>query len=248
MAGEGPRENTMATNQDYRSILIPNEPFRRLKIAAYKDQGHKKKLFKGESIHIGARSPDDPYFYYIDEGQIVCMFERESGEGTPIYWRNEGNAFSAECFDFASIGRYEARFVATKNTVLFSFTMKQLYDFMHEDPELFYEFVYVCHMSFAQMGHRLSNTGSQSAVERVAMWLQKLCAVSEPRADGTYDIPCPMTLQQLSQLLLLHITTCTKIIAMLEADGVIKRTRDRIEVFDVEKLGTYGLEAGKGGY
>ena len=232
----------MATAQDYRSILMPNEPFRRLKIERYKDRGHKKKLFKGESIHIGARTVDDPYYYYIDEGQIVSMFENESGEGTPVFWRNEGNAFSAECFDFASIGRYRAKFVATRNTVLFSFSQRQLYDFMHDDPELFYEFVYVCHMSFAQMAHRLSNTGSQSAAKRLAMWLQKLCTTTEELPDGTYDIPCTLTLQQLSEVLLIHITTCTKLIAQFEADGVIRRSRTHIKVLDYTRLEAYGSE------
>lgn len=235
----------MATEQDYRSILIPTEPFHQLKIARYKDQGHKKKLFKGESVRIGARTADDPYYYYIDEGQITLYFGNESGEGMPVLWRHEGNAFPAECFDFASIGRYQAQFTAIRNTVLFSFSQRQLYEFMQSDPDIFYEYVYVCHMSFAQMAHRLSNTGSQSAVKRMAMWLQKLCAAHEPRPDGTYDIPCGLTLQQLSDLLLIHITTCTKIVAMLETDGVIERSRTSIRVLDVRRLEAYGAEEGR---
>lgn len=242
------KEGVVATEQDYRAILIPTEKFHRLRIADYKQRGHKKKLFKGESVTKGAHTIDDPYYYYIDEGRIVSMFENESGAGTPIFWRNEGSAFSAECFDFASIGRYRARFTATQNTVLFAFSQRQLYEFMQEDPEIFYEFVYVCHVSFAQMAHRLSNTGSQSAVKRIVMWLQKLCAASTPLPDGTYDIPCDLTLQQLSDLLLIHITTCTKIIAMLESDGVIKRTRKGIQVFDAKRLESYGLDEGHVAY
>lgn len=86
----------MATEQEYRSILIPNQPFRRLKIADYISQGKKKKLFKGEYIRTSAKTIDDLYYYYIDEGQIVATFEQESGEVAPLYWRNAGNAFSAE--------------------------------------------------------------------------------------------------------------------------------------------------------
>ena len=70
----------MATEQEYRSILIPNQPFRRLKIADYISQGKKKKLFKGEYIRTSAKTIDDLYYYYIDEGQIVATFEQESGE------------------------------------------------------------------------------------------------------------------------------------------------------------------------
>ena len=136
----------MATEQDYRSILIPTQPFRRLKIAEYKELGRKKKLFKGEYIRTSAKTIDDPYYFYIDEGQIAATFEQESGGGMPLYWRNAGNAFSAEYNDYASIGRYKARFVATQNTVLFAFTQRQLYELAQQDPDLFYEFIDVCHL------------------------------------------------------------------------------------------------------
>lgn len=232
----------MATEQDYRSILIPTQPFRQLKIAERISEGKKKKLFKGEYVRTSSNTLDDPYYYYIEEGQIVAMFEKESGDGTPLYWRNAGNAFSAESDDFASIGRYKARFVATQNTVLFAFSKQQLYDFMVEDPELFHEFVYVCHMSFAQMGHRISNTGYQSSTKRMIMWLQKLCATQHQNEDGSYDIPCHITLQQLSELLFIHITTCTKLVAALENEGVIKRSKTHIHVKDSARLEQYGLE------
>lgn len=230
----------MATEQEYRSILIPNQPFRRLKIADYISQGKKKKLFKGEHIRTSAKTIDDLYYYYIDEGQIVATFEQESGEVAPLYWRNAGNAFSAEYNDYASIGRYKARFIAAQNTVLFAFTQRQLYELSQDDPELFYEFINVCHMSFAQMGHRISNTGHQSSTKRMIMWLQKLCATQECDEHGVYDIECKLTLQQLSELLSIHITTCTKIVAALENEGVIERTR--IRIFDAQRLAQYGLE------
>lgn len=232
----------MATEQDYRSILIPTLPFRKLKIADYIDEGRKKKLFKGEYIRTSAKTLDDLYYYYIDEGQICATFEQESGEAAPLYWRNAGNAFSAEYNDYASIGRYKARFIATQNTVLFAFTQRQLYEIAQRDPEVFYEFINVCHMSFAQMGHRISNTGYQSSTKRMIMWLQKLCATQKPEADGTFDIPCNLTLQQLSELLSIHITTCTKLVAALENEGIIKRTRTHIQVFDAKKLAQLGLE------
>ena len=130
----------------------------------------------------------------------MATFEQESGEVAPLYWRNAGNAFSAEYNDYASIGRYKARFIAAQNTVLFAFTQLQLYELSQDDPELFYEFISV------------------------------------------YDIECKLTLQQLSELLSIHITTCTKIVAALENEGVIERTRTRIRIFDAQRLAQYGLE------
>ena len=126
--------------------------------------------------------------------------------------------------------------------MLVAFTQRQLYELSQDDPELFYEFINVCHMSFAQMGHRISNTGYQSSTKRMIMWLQKLCATQECDEHGVYDIECKLTLQQLSELLSIHITTCTKIVAALENEGVIERTRTRIRIFDAQRLAQYGLE------
>lgn len=232
----------MTTFEDFQSILIPTLPFGQLKIARYIDRAKKKKLFKGEFIRTNAKEIDDLYYYYIEEGQIVATFEKESGVGAPLFWRNAGNAFPAEYGHFASIGRYKARFIATKNTVLFGFTQEQLYEIVKEDPDIFYEFVMVCHMSFAQMGHRISNTGYQSSTQRMTMWLQKLCAVNVPDDKGVYRIECNMTLQQISELLFIHLTTATKLFAALENEGIITRTKTHIVVHDLEKLQNHGLE------
>lgn len=231
----------MATVQDYRAILMPTQSFRQLKIAEYKELGRKKKLFKGEYVRSSAKTVDDLYYFYIEEGQIAATFEQESGGTVSLFWRNAGNAFSAEYNDYASIGRYKARFVATRNTVLFAFTQRQLYDLFQKDGDLFYEFVDVCHQSFAQMGHRMSNIASQSSAKRMTMWLQKLCATQRPRPDGVFDIECDLTLGQLSELLAIHITTCTKLIAALEGEKILRRLRGRILVYDVKRLADYDL-------
>ena len=232
----------MATEADYRATLIPTESFGPMRIARYKDEGRKKKLFKGEAITWSARTIDDPYYYYIDEGQIVCALSDESGNDVPVMWRNAGNALSAEYDGFASIGRYQAHLVATKNSVLSAFSQRQLYELAQRDPDVFYEFIRMCHANFAQNARRLSNTGIQSSSKRLVMWLQKLCAVHQPNKRRTYAIPCTMTLQQLSQLLFIHISTCTKLIAALEKDGVIRRTRTTIYVYGTARLEAYGLD------
>lgn len=232
----------MTSEQDYRAILMINEPFHKLIFSKYLDRAKKKKLFKGEEIRFKTRSIDDAYFYYVEEGQIAAKFTDETGEGVALFYRNPGNAFSAESYDYASIGKYGAKFVATKNSVLYCLSQRELYELAMEDPQVFYEFVKVCHMAFAQLGHRISGTGTLPAVERATMWLQKLCSITKPNPDGTYSIECSLTLEQLAKQLLIHITTCTKIIAKLEEDGVIKRTRHRIEVYKPDALACYSLE------
>lgn len=231
----------MATQQDYDAILMPDRPFRQLKIARYIDRAKKKKLFKGEMLRQKTNGPDDLYYYYIDEGRIRITFMQESGEGVFVYQRNAGNAFMCEYNGLASIGDYAARFTAVKNTVLYAFTQDQLYDLIREDKDVFFELIYVYHMSFAQFGHRISGTGNQSAIARFTMWADKLCATRTPTDDGIYIIPCTLTIKTLSQLLMVHVTTCNKLILSLEGRGIVQRSRTELRI-DLAALKAYAEE------
>lgn len=228
-----------AGERDYQSILIPTLSFGPLKIAEKLAYGRREKLFKGESLDRKAATPDDPYYFYIEQGQICLYNRRESGENTAIFWRNEGDAFSTEYGGFASIGNYPARFVATANSVLYGFSQRQIVAFIEEDPAYFYEFVRVCHMTFAQIGHRVANVAHQSPDIRFAMWLQKLCVATTPDGDGAYRIPCNMTIRQLAELLMVHETTCTKIIAEFERRGLAHRRKGELYVPSVVRLRAY---------
>ena len=148
----------------------------------------------------------------------------------------------AQYNDYAALGPYEARIIADENSVLFIFTQRDLFELTQKDPDIFYEFVNASHMSIAQMGHRLSLITNQRTITRVTMWLLKLCALTEPKKDGSCVIPCDMTLSQLADYLSIHITTCTKLLATLEDEGIIRRTRSNITVLGPKRLETFGWE------
>lgn len=232
-------EGYLAGEKDYQSILIPTLSFGPLKIAQKVDLGTCRKLFKGEVLTLKATTPDDPYFFYVEQGQMCLYNQRETGENAVIFWRNEGDAFSTEYGGFASIGKYPARFMATKNSVLYGFSQRQLLEFSKEDPGYFYEFVRVCHMAFAQMGHRVANTSGQAPGMRLAMWLQKLCATSAPNPDGSFSIPCNMTVRQIAELLMVHEATCTKLFSEFERKGIAWRGKGVIHVDDVRLIEKY---------
>ena len=174
----------MGIEQDYRAILVPTDAFKPLTaIVRYKEFGHKKKLFKGECIRTKARSVDDPYFYYIDEGQIRLAVRERVGRGDAGAVAQRGQRVFGRvlrlCVDRALSGalRGQAEHRAVRVRRKSSSTTS-----CATTPSCSTSFVYVCHMSFAQMAHRLSNTGSQSAVKRLSMWLQKLLRGPRPRA------------------------------------------------------------------
>lgn len=232
-------EGFRAGERDYQSILIPTLSFGPLKIAEKLAYGQQEKLFKGEALNRKVITPDDPYYFYIEQGQICLYNRRETGEGTAIFWRNQGDAFSTEYGGFASIGKYPAQFIATKNTVLYGFSQRQLLAFAEADPEYFFEFVRVCHMTFAQIGHRVANVAHQAPDIRYAMWLQKLCTATNPNPDGSYSIPCNMTIRQLAELFMMHETTCTRLIAEFELHDLAYRRKRELYVPSVARLQQY---------
>ncbi|MDR0500426.1 MAG: Crp/Fnr family transcriptional regulator [Coriobacteriales bacterium] len=229
----------MLNADDYTAVLIPTMPYRPLRIAAYVDQAKKRKLFKGEYIYGQTQNHDDLYYYYVEKGQLSCSFTKINGEQAVLFYRNAGNAFSVEYGGIASLGDYKMHYYATTDTVVFGFTEAQLYAICRENPEIFYEFVLNCHMAFGQMGHRISNTAVASAMQRIIGWLIKLCAVREPDDLGVYAIPSNITVQQLADLLSIHVTTCSRLLSQLETDGVLQRNRKEIRVLDLQKLHEY---------
>jgi CRP/FNR family cyclic AMP-dependent transcriptional regulator len=230
----------MLSEQDYTAILIPTMPFHQLKIGSYIDQAKKRKLFKGEYITVSTACKDDLYYYYVEKGQMRCSFTKINGEPATLFYRNAGNAFSIEYGGIASLaGEFKMRYVATKDTIVFGFTQQQLYNLMQQDPAIFYEFILVCHMAFGQMGHRISNAGVSSSMQRIIIWLRKLCAVNKADEDGVYVIDATITVQQLAEMLLIHPTTCSRLLTALESGGAIQRSRTQITVLDVQRLADY---------
>ena len=239
----GPITNDISTADlsatDYISVLVPTMPFKQLKIGNYIDRAKKRKLFKNEYIIGKAADLDDLYYYYVEKGQMRCSFTKINGEPVNLFYRNAGNAFSIEYGNIASLGEYKMRWIATTDTVVFGFSQRQLYEIAMADPEIFNEFVFVCHMAFGQMGHRISNVGVSSSMQRIIFWLQKLCSVYQPDERGVYTVPVRITNQQLAELLHLHVTTCSRLMSALEIDGIIQRSRDTITVYDVDRLTEY---------
>jgi CRP/FNR family cyclic AMP-dependent transcriptional regulator len=233
------RVTPVLSEQDYTAVLVPTVAFRQLKIAEYIDQAKKRKLFKDEFITVSAHTKDDLYYYYVEKGQLRCSFTKINGEPATLFYRNAGNAFSIEYGGIASLGKYKMRYVATKDTVVFGFTQQQLYDIMQQDPDIFYEFILVSHMAFGQMGHRISNAGVSSSMQRIIILLRKLCAVNSPDPSGAYALDVDITIQQLAELLFIHPTTCSRLLSTLENDGVITRTRKRITVYHLDQLSNY---------
>lgn len=229
----------MGTTSDYNSILMPTHAIKKLNFEQYLHLGKPHKLFHDEFINSICYLDDDPYLYYIASGKIQICFERPDGSLLIIAHRDAGNAFQSEYCGFASISGDKLKFIAIENSVLISFTKKQLFELMKDDKQVMDDFLYVTHMFYATLCHRLMNTACLHTSQRFLTWLNKLCITNSPDEQGHYAIKCNLTQQQIADLLFIHVTTCNKIIAALEKERIMKKTKNTIYVYDLKRINDY---------
>lgn len=218
---------------------------RKLNFDRYKHLGKLHKIFCDEYITCSCNDGDDPYLYYIDSGKIQICFERSDNSTLIIAHRYAGNVFQAEYLGFASISHDRLKFIALENSIIISFTKNELFALLKQDDELMDDFLYVVHMTYSTLCHRLMNTSSLSSSQRFLTWLDKLCMSAGPNPQGHYVIPCHLTQQQIADYLFIHVSTCNKIIASLEKEHILIKTKTQIIVCDLEKLEKFLLSESK---
>ena len=231
----------MRTVDDFNSILMPMPKFptRELCFNKYAHLGTKHKLFQGEFINSCCNSNDDPYLYYIESGKILIGFERADGSVLSIAHRVKGNAFQCEYSGFASFSNDRLKNIALENSLLVSFSKKQFKELIKEDDQFMEDFLYIVHMYYATVGQRLLNTASLHANQKLLTWLDKLCKINFPNEQGHYAIECNITQQNIADLLFIHVTTCNKLLAELEREGIIKKTKEFLYIYDLNKIEKY---------
>jgi len=174
--------------------------------------------------------------YYIISGSIRVRYQRSDDTSIELFYRDKGNILQAEYIQFGSICNDKLKMLAKQNTVVSAFSKKQLFELLQNDKELFDEFLYTIHLTYATLGHRIINTALLSSSEKILNWLGKLCSVNEPDKQGYYKLPCELTQQQIADLLFIHVTTCNKLFSFLERDNLVKKTKKHILVYDWQTL------------
>jgi len=229
----------LKTGMDFHSILMPSYPTKKLCFSKYVHLGKEYKLFQGEFINNCCNQREDPYLYYIVSGKMQLCFERADGSILSIAQRETGNAFQAEYCGYASISDDKLKFIAQINSVLVSFSKQQIFELLKVDDQLLEDFLYIVHMTYATFAQRLMNTASLHSSQRLLAWLDKLCKTVDPDAQGHFTIRCNLTQKQIADLLFIHVTTCNKLIAGLEKEKIIEKTKSHICVYDSAKIKEY---------
>lgn len=197
----------------------------------YLDRGTVIKLFREEEYDATCEAPDDPYLFYVQTGAMEVGFSRSDGRQLSyLYVRGTGDAAVAGLPGYLSLGSSRLTFRAVRNTVLVSFTHNQVRTIMHADNAFYDDVMHTLHMTMAQMGHRVDSANQQSTSRRMLLWLEKLCEVNTPDADGVYRIPCNLIVDEIAGLLETHYATCNKLLKSLKEQGIASKTKTHLEI------------------
>ncbi len=222
-----------------QSILMAHFPKQESQFKRYLNEGVTLKLFAGELITKNCERDHDFLLYYISSGKCKVGFERSDGSFFTLDTRGADCMILSEYSSVASFSKDQLRIIAVENSILVAFTKSQCYDLVCRDPRFFEEFLYFTNVFYSELTHRLLNTAHLSADQKLLTWLDKLCQAGTPDEDGVYSVHCELTQSEIADLLLIHLTTCNKLLSQLTKERIIRKTKDQLFIYRLDFIRHY---------
>lgn len=208
-------------------ILMGEFPLTLPRLEEYLPQGEELRLFEGEKLDqsdIGRK-----FLLCVRRGRLACVINRPDKTTFRFLTMGEGTT----CF-FNTITPYTEYsqswdVVALENAVVVAFEKVQFLGFLQTDGELWQQYVDFSASYHTVMQRRTLLTANLTSSQRALTWLYGLCA-------GHYDqevcdIPCTLSQQEIADILILHISTCNKIFAWLQSNGVAEKQKSKLRIY-----------------
>lgn len=217
-----------------RRILMGEFPLNLFHLEPYLSQGEEIRLFAEEKLDQSII--EQKFLLYVRKGKGACVITRP--DKTTFRFLTLGENITCFSNTITPYTEYSQSWNirALENTVLVVFEKRQIQDFLIADPALAEEYLNFTSIYHTVMQRRVLLTANLTSSQRVLTWLYGLCS-------GCYDqpaceIPCTLNQQEIADILILHISTCNKIFAWLQANGVAEKTKSKLRI-NVPKLRQY---------
>ena len=126
--------------------------------------------------------------------------------------------------------------IAAENSVITSFSRDDFYALVSKDKAVFDEMMDFSTFFSHLLRERLLIVGGLPANIRLLTWLDRLCECYPQETDGSFQIACDLTQQQIADLLFIHISTCNKLFSSLEKEKIAVYRRREIKVCRRDKI------------
>lgn len=171
-------------------------------------------------------------FIYVQKGCLVVSMGTDDGDQKFLFHINEGSIGQA-----AFLGEYhEVQIQAAKNSMVSFFTVKQILEIIRQDEKTFLDLMQNIASKTYYFMSQARDLNFYRPSSRVLRLLYNLCMAEGKFMGDCYIIQSNMTQKTIGNITGTHHVTVCKLLNVLEKQHILKKTKDEIIVYDLNKL------------
>lgn len=191
-------------------------------------------------------NPGDPLqgVYFIEEGFIKLYEVSEGGKETIIYLTGPGNMLSLRAIISKEQTAHQYTEAITE-VKLYTMTMQELHSVLLEHPEHIIDLLHVVIDRLNHAERRVEGFVAGDVTSRVANFLYDAAIRFGQKKEQAVSFPVGLTHQRIADFVGSFRETVTVALNKLQKEGLIKMSRGKIAILNLEKLRERLLKNGK---
>ena len=191
-------------------------------------------------------NPGDPLqgTFFIEEGFIKLYEISDEGKETIIYLTGPGNMLSLRSIVSKEHTAHQYTEAIT-DVRLYTITIEELHDILLNHPEYLVDLIHVVIDRLNHAERRVEGFIAGDVTIRVANFLYDAAMRFGQRLDGKVSFPVAFTHQRIAEFVGSFRETVTLALNKLQKEGLVKLSRGKIVILDLEELHERALGDGK---
>ena len=192
-----------------------------------------RKIKKGTVLF----NPGDPLqgVYFIQEGFIKLYDVSENGREIATYLTGSGNMLSLRALIAKEKTAHQYTETIT-DVVLYTMPMREFFGILEEHPEYFIDIMHILIDRLNHAERRIEEFVSGNATSRVANFLYDVAVRFGKKRGNNVLFPVGLTHQRIAEFVGAYRETVTLSLNKLQKEGLIKMSRRKIIILNLEKL------------
>ncbi len=220
----------MNNNRRIVEPIIPETFYCINKFEQYMPKGHTRSFTKGSIILSQGTESDN--LLYVHSGCIALSIGTDDGHNKFLFHVREHSIGMTTFLP----DNHELQISAVQNSTVCFFTIKQLLEIFREDEQLILDImqnILTKTYYFMVQARELNFSRPSSRVFRL---LYNLCLAEGERRGNCFYINSKLTQKAIGEITGTHYVTVCKLFSLLDKQEILKKTKDKIIIYDLEKL------------
>ncbi|TCX53469.1 Crp/Fnr family transcriptional regulator [Dehalobacter sp. 14DCB1] len=219
-----------STKRQIPGTIIP-ESFNRVdRLEKYVHLGSTRPFCKGSVVL--SQGSETNNVMYVQSGCLAVSMGADDGHNKFLFQIGEQ---SIGMTTFLS-ENHELQIVAVKDSVVCFFTIEEVLKICHEDEQLIVDIIQNLSSKVYYFMTQSRDLNFSRPASRVFRFLYNLCLHDGKQIEDYYIIHSNLTQKAIGEITGTHYVTVSKLLTILEKQKVLRKTKDAIYVYNLEKL------------